>query len=1067
MSAAGHRRHHSHERNAALQIELFGGVTISVDGNRVTDFATRKAEALLIYLVCNPRPHRRETLAELLWDDLPAERAAGNLRLTLNQLRKHAAPFLDITRQTIAMRDDMVCWLDVEMFARVLAAKPYDPDTIAEALRLYRGDFLQGFYLRDARGFSEWQLLQTEHLRQQALLWMRLLVDRYTAYSRYADGIIWAKGILEMDPLDEAAHRQLMLLFARSGQRQAAIRQYKACRELLREEYGLEPEPATEALIERLSSTPAQRSITLIPATQLFVGRATELAQVFEWLSRPTDRLMTITGPGGSGKTQLALTAGWRIANDHLGPCSDGVFYLSLVSNDQATPQIEDDEALMAVAKALHISLSNKGTVVDQLVQHISNKEILLTIDNGELFRPSARLALSTLLQHTSGLRVLVASRERLKLREECVLHLKGLSYPIFSSRKISPQREQAVRMNIPDFASVQFFLECARRVQGMVTIDDYAMQDQVAIGRICELVHGLPLAIELATPWLSLCSPSEIWQAISENIDMLSVDRVDIPERHRSIRAVFEYSWRLLLERERTALANLAVFPGSFTADAAASIGEVPLQVLASLHDKSLVQSIKMKPSTRYMLHPLLQCFALEKLRCDPLAERAIRARHADYFATFAAQHEEQLRSAQGADVLGILESEFDNLRAGWRWAADKCDIQTLGQYSIALHDFCAIRSWELEGQQLFQSGAAAVRLWMTQDDCQEQDTPSAARVLSCYAELEHILGDLDAAEEAFQQARMLLEGIAVEDSQDVTFIYKQLGLIAHWRGACDQAMQYLQLTLAIAEETADNAIIGDTLLAIGAVALAQGDWQRAEEALEKGLAVYRAMDFEWGIGHSLRFIGMLAVAQGEISAAHHYLHNSLTIAQKLGNRLGEALVLDQQGLLYLYENQHEQSADTLTRALAMFQDLGLESGIGRVSCHLGRLAVTQCHYREAQQYFLQAIQVSQSVRSTPLLLETMAGALHLLLAFQPTMATDPVFSIAVISVWRHPACTADTKQYLASVCPDQLLSLVAGAEPLDQKWSLEELREVIVSWIAGTPRMGIIRDALHTMQV
>ncbi len=432
-----------------------------------------------------------------------------------------------------------------------------------------------------------------------------------------------------------------------------------------------------------------------------------------------------------------------------------------------------------------------------------------------------------------------------------------------------------------------------------------------------------------------------------------------------------------------------------------------------------------------------------------------------------FAAQHEKQLRSAQGVDVLGILESEFDNLRAGWRWAADKCDIQTLGQYSIALNDFCVIRSWELEGQQLFQSGAVAVRLWMTQNDCQEEDIPSAARVLSCYAELERFFGDLDAAEEAFQQARMLLAGIAVEDSQDVTFIYKQLGLIAQWRGAYDQAMQYLQLTLAIAEETADNAIIGDTLLAIGAVTLAQGDWQGAEEALEKGLAVYQAMDFEWGIGHSLRFTGMLAIARGEISAAHHYLHNSLTIAQKLGNRLGEALVLDQQGLLYLYQDQHEQSADILTRALAIFQDLGLESGIGRVSCHLGRLAVTQCHYHEAQQYFLQALQGSQSVRSTPMLLESLAGALHLLLALQPTTATDTVFSSVLISIWRHPGCTADTRQYLASVCPDQLLNLVADAEPLDQKWSLDELREVIVPWITGTPRMGIIRDALYTIQV
>jgi DNA-binding SARP family transcriptional activator len=349
----------------ALQIRLFGGVIISVDGDYIADLATRKAEALLIYLVCNPHPQQRETLADLLWDDLPAERAAGNLRLTLNQLRKRLAPFLDITRHTIAIRPDLARWVDVDEFARLLATTPQDSATLARALELYRGDFLQGFHLRDARGFSEWQAAQVDHWRQRALAAMRALADRYTAHSNYAEGLAWVTRMLALDPLDEAAHRQKMLLFARSGQRQAAVRQYQACKRTLQEELGLDPEPATEALYGRIRALPAERPHTLPPCHGPLIGRSAELARVYEWLALATPRLLTIVGLGGSGKTQLALTVGWRVARERVGPCSDGVYYVSLLADTWDTGRIEDDALLVALAEALQMPIANKRALVD------------------------------------------------------------------------------------------------------------------------------------------------------------------------------------------------------------------------------------------------------------------------------------------------------------------------------------------------------------------------------------------------------------------------------------------------------------------------------------------------------------------------------------------------------------------------------------------------------------------------------------------------------------------------------------------------------------------------------
>lgn len=1028
----------------ALQIDLFGGLTIHIGGERIADLATRKAEALLVYLACRPQPHQREALADLFWDDLPAERAAGNLRLILNQLRQRLAPYLDVTRQTIGLRGDAPCLVDVHTFAQALADDPQDLETIAGALKLYRGDFLQGFHLRDARGFAEWQAAQADHWRRQALAWMQRLVDRYIAYSRYAEARMWAARILDLDPLDEAAHRQVMLIHARSGQRHAAIRQYQACRQVLQEELGLDPEPATEALYQRIRSMPAQRPHALPPCASALVGRATELAQVYEWLAASPSRLMSIVGPGGTGKTQLALAAGWRVAREFLGPCDDGVFYLALVAGDAAA--LADDAQILAeIAKTLGIALSGARALLDQVIEQLRDKEILLIVDNGELMGPSARLALGALAQHAPALRILVPSRERLKLREEQALDLAGLAYPSLPARAVSAQMEQQLCDGIPAHASVQLFLACADRIAGVRAFEEYERHNQLAIGRICQIVQGLPLAIELATPWLRVRSPAEILRELAQTIDLLAADMPDLPERHRSIRAVFEYSWRLLAEREQRALANLAVFPDSFSAEAAEAIADVALPLLAALRDKSLLQSIKAEAETRYALHPLLRRLALEKLQIDSAIEADLRARHARHFAAFAAQREGLLHGPQGAETLQALEREIENLRAGWGWAIATGDIETLGRYSIPLHDFCAIRGWEIEGRRLFHAAGAAIREWTAREAYTEASVTAAARALSCWGGLEYTLGDLDAAEGIFQQCRGLLTLIAAEDTPELLYIYKQLGLIAYQRGAYDKALEYLHFTLQIADECADAIKIGDTLLSISAVALAQGDWRRAEQALQRGMAVYHTLGSEWGVGHMLRFAGMLALARDERAAARQQLQRSLAMMRKLGHRMGEALALDQLGMLYLAEHQLDQSAATLQQGLAIFQELGLDPGITRALCHLGRLALAGQAYDEARRHCLHALEVAERTRMPPLQIESAAGALHLL------TVTD-VDTAAALDAWaaldlllRHPACSADTRRYIASFLPQQQAERANGAGSADRPWSLERLQQTI----------------------
>lgn len=993
-----------------LRINLLGDLRISIDGALVTDLATRKAEALLLYLACNPRTHRRELLSDLLWDDLSPERAAGNLRLTLNQLRPRFAPFLDITRYSVAIHNG-VYWLDLNALQEGLAG---DADAAACALELYRGDFLQGFYLRDARGFSEWQQAQAGHWRRVAIDGMHRLAEHHAARGSYSQGLSWARRLLAIDPLDEATHRQVMLLLARNDQRHEAVRQYQLCAETLRTELGIEPEEATTALYQRILATQGQRRHAPLPRPGRLIGRAVEAARVYDWLAGAGSRLLTIIGAGGSGKTQLALNVGWRVAGEPGWPFADGVYYLALAAHELGV-RVDEHGLLMVIAQALGLTFSGHTPLAEQVGRYLATRELLLIVDNGELLVRDARLLLGNLLHQAPDLRMLVPSRERLRLREEQVLELDGLSYPRLSTRSTVDEWEGTASIQLAEYPAVQLLLRNADSGRDVDVLETFAAADRRAISQICRMVHGLPLAIELAAPWLTLRSPRELAQDLAATIDILQSDAPELPERHRSIRAVFEASWRLLPESETRALARLSVFPASFTAEAAAAIGGAELLTLAALRDKSLVQTLKVEPETRYMLHPLLQRFALEKLQAEPQLETTTRASHAHYYAAFAQAREGLLNGARGVEAMSDLEREIDNLRAGWRWTTAHQDIPTLGRYSIPLHDFCALRGWEIDGRELFAPATVAVREWANRPDRDEAAIPAAVRVLSCYAELQQILGDSSAAEGAFHACRIMLNAIAAEDSPELLFVYKQLGVLAHGRGSYSEALQYLRLTLAIAEDVDDRPRVADTLLSIGAVAITLGEWADAERALRRGLAIYDDLQYGWGRSHALRFIGALALARNDLALAERALGESLAIARQIGNRIGEALALDQIGLLHLAENQHAQSAAALIKALELFRELGVELGIGRALGHLGCLALKQGQIAEAYHRLVQAMAIAERVQAPPLLIECAAAALQLLLA--DGRATAATLGPFVATLAQHPACTAETRRQLATL--------------------------------------------------
>jgi DNA-binding SARP family transcriptional activator len=372
---------------AELQLSLLGKLQISRDGAPVTGFVSAKAQALLVYLAVTARPHDRQALAALLWGDMPQTEARANLRSALSNLRKLLEPYLLISRDEAAFNQASSYWLDVAAFEAALV-QPTSPvqgepvplswevhsQALRQAIELYQGDFLEGFAVREALAFEEWLLSRRERLRQLAVQALHTLALEHTARGEYAAGIDYTTRLLALEPWREEAHRQLMILLARSDQRSAALAQYELCCRILAAELGVEPLPETTTLYERLKAAGAARPHNLPPQATPFVGRQAERAHIDGQLEQPTCRLLTLVGSGGIGKTRLAL----QTAAGKLTAFQDGVFFIPLAGVNAA------ELLVSSIAEALQLPIYGAEDPKAQLLNYLRPKEMLLVLDNFE-----------------------------------------------------------------------------------------------------------------------------------------------------------------------------------------------------------------------------------------------------------------------------------------------------------------------------------------------------------------------------------------------------------------------------------------------------------------------------------------------------------------------------------------------------------------------------------------------------------------------------------------------------------------------------------------------------------
>ena len=495
-----------------------------------------------------------------------------------------------MTRQTAAFNREESYWLDVEQFETALGEPTagFDAAHARAAIQLYQDDFLAGLDVRGASAFDEWVIQQRTWLHNRAVQALENLRSDSAQRGDLVSGIEFIRRLLILEPWREEAHRQLMWMLAHSGQFNAALIQFENCCQSLR--LALEAEPTTETveLFERIRTAAKSRRCTLPVTTTPFVGRKRELASIQQYLADPACRLLSLVGPGGIGKTRLAIQAASASANQFL----DGVVFAELAAIE--TP------ALLAttLANALQLPLQGRETPEEQVSTYLQSREMLLVLDNLESPSASARL-LTMILTHAPQVKFIVTTRERLNLQAAWSLDVASLAYPLTASEP-----------SIEEYDAVQLFCQTARRQRSDFVLN---AANGPAVVRICQLVDGVPLGIELAAMWVRALSCAEIVAELEQGLDILRTTRPDIPLRHRSLKTVLQYSWERLSAEQRRAVAKLGVFRGGFRRDAAQRIAGVTLNDLAMLVDRSFLYA---GPTGRYTMHELMRQFALEQLR-------------------------------------------------------------------------------------------------------------------------------------------------------------------------------------------------------------------------------------------------------------------------------------------------------------------------------------------------------------------------------------------------------------------------------------------------------------------
>ena len=757
--------------------------------------------------------------------------------------------------------------------------------------------------------------LQAEAFKQQLTTALERLCALHSSLDEYEQAIIVARRWLALDTLREEAHQQLMRLYAWSGNYAAALRQYKEVTRILEAELRTQPDAETTALNEAIQARRLPLPIQEVPPTEQadaqstfvpmpmphvklpaqmtpFIGRINELTEIARLLDDPACRLLTLIGQGGIGKTRLAIQAAQNLADAFI----DGVYFISLAS--VWYPEF----VVQTIAAETACFPASQEDVKGHLLAYLRDKQMLLVIDNFEHLLDASGL-LSDILAHAPEVKILVTSREQLNLHEEWLFETGGLSFPLIAAQYENPS-------SLEDFGAVRLFVQSARRVR-----PDFTLSDPESVVRICWLVEGMPLGIELAATWVQVLSCAEIAAEIQKGLDFLATSMRNVPERHRSLRAVFEYSWDGLDAQEQISLRRLSIFMGGFRYDATQAVAGASLHILRVLVSKSLLRRNPFL-NGRYEMHELLRQYAEGKLTPDENTDA--RMRHAVYFGDFLDRLAVALKSADEPQALDEFQRDLDNIRQAWHYAAAHRLVDVLAKSLDALMIFYSVRVRYEESEEMLRKAIEALRA--------DSDDPAErlllARLLAAYATNVAVMGRRKRADTLTEKSLELLHEFKGQAA--TAFPLLLLGLLKNIPGRKDpQARELVNEALSIYETTQDKWGIALALYALGGIEHNHVEYDLAREHLERSFALMSEVGQPGGMAEILGMLAESAFTLGQYEVARGYLQQALPLWEAIDNRV---MVTMTQAWLEDYTDSYDSTnrEATLKNALKIYEEMG-----------------------------------------------------------------------------------------------------------------------------------------------
>jgi len=707
-----------------------------------------------------------------------------------------------------------------------------------------------------------------------------------------------------------------------------------------------------------------------LPPTPL-IGRAEELIQLTQHLYDSQCRMLTLVGPGGIGKTRLAI----EVATQVKDVFDNGVYFVPLASVNSMSFLIP------VIADSVGFSFQS-ASLVDpktQLLNYLKEKHVLLLVDNIEhlLQEPVTNLFVE-LLAYAPQLKLLVTSRESVNLHGEWVFEVQGLALPDAENTKDT---------------SVELFLQRARRahIKFNATTDDYPF-----IVRICKLVDGMPLGIELAAAWVRTLSCQEIAREIERGMDFLHVSARDLPSRHRSMRAVFDHSWKLLSDEERSVLLRLSIFQGGFFREAAEYVAGATLSMLSSLLTKSLVRR---SGEGRYDLHEVVRQYTADQLTNQPIVKRNVTKRHARYIIGYFGDQDQRLRSSAQQKAIEELSLEKDNVHAAWNWCIAHHEFDLIEKSLLSFETFFDTRGWAQEGLGYLNSALDEL------ENSGVNHPLALGHLLSAQSLLLFRIAHIEQARAKLEQGIEILRPLHKPRvlSEALSF----LGIVFALLGEYPKALKSFYESLELAKSCGESWFEALNLMEIVNIEILAGTAENAYERLQLALEKWRGTGDPRFTAFGLNILSFSAARIGRFDEARAALEESIAINESVGDRWGLASALRGLGLIEQEHGRREESIKAFQQSQSIFANLGARWDEARVLTDIVRNVLVLGNLTKAEETCRKAIRMASEVKGTPLILESILDMAHV-------RVTQGKFEEAykmLLVVLNHPAMAQETR--------------------------------------------------------